>query len=154
MFLSSETDEGSPGAPGESPWENPDNDAIREILQNVRRIAVVGLSADPARPSNGVAAYLIESGYDVVPVNPNVKEVFGRRSFPALKDVDGAVDLVNIFRRPEFAPAHVDEAVAAGAQTVWLQETVVSLDAYQRAQAAGLRVIMDRCILKEHSRLF
>lgn len=127
-------------------------EAIRRILDECRTIAVVGLSADRSRPSNGVAGYMIREGYQVIPVNPNEREVFGAKSYASLKDLGVPVDLVDIFRRSEAAGGIVDDAIAIGAKAVWLQEGVIDHAAAQRALDAGLWVVMDRCWLKEHIR--
>ncbi|HEV7859759.1 MAG TPA: CoA-binding protein [Pyrinomonadaceae bacterium] len=126
--------------------------AINQILDECRTIAVVGLSSSPMRPSHGVARYMKEKGYRVIPVNPNEQAVFGEKAYPSLADVPGKIDLVDIFRRSEEAGAAVDEAIRLGAKAVWLQEGVIDYAAAQRAQDAGLLVVIDRCWLKEHIR--
>lgn len=125
-------------------------ETIQRIFDECRTIAVVGLSSKRSRPSNGVAGYMRNVGYKVVPVNPNEIEVFGEQAFPDLASVPTKIDLVNIFRRPEEAGKAVDEAIAIGAKAVWMQEGVIDQDAAQRAKEAGLLVVMDRCWLKEH----
>jgi predicted CoA-binding protein len=125
---------------------------INQILDECQTIAVVGLSSSPMRPSNGVARYMKQKGYKVIPVNPNEESVFGEKAYPSLADVPGKIDLVDIFRRSEEAGAAVDEAIRLGAKAVWLQEGVIDQDAAGRAQDAGLLVVMDRCWLKEHAR--
>jgi uncharacterized protein len=125
-------------------------EVIDEILRETKTIAVIGLSSDPARPSNSVSQYMNACGYRIVPVNPNEPEVFGEKSYARLEDVPDSVDLVNIFRRSEEAGRHVDEAIRIGARGVWLQEGVIDEEAARRALQAGLSVVMDRCILKEH----
>ncbi|HUE82809.1 MAG TPA: CoA-binding protein [Pyrinomonadaceae bacterium] len=127
-------------------------EAINTILDQCRVIAVVGLSSDPSRPSHGVASYMRRHGYNVIPVNPNEKEVFGEQAYPSLSEVPERVDLVNIFRRPSEAGRAVDEAIAVGVRAVWLQEGVIDQAAAERARDAGLLVVMDRCWLKEHVR--
>jgi predicted CoA-binding protein len=127
-------------------------ETIKEVLEDCKTIAVVGLSSDPGRPSHGVASYMRRRGYKVIPVNPNETEVFGAKAYPSLADVPEAIHLVDIFRRSSEAGYAVDEAIAVGAKAVWLQEGVIDLAAAQRAQNAGLLVIMDRCWLKEHAR--
>jgi predicted CoA-binding protein len=127
-------------------------DIIEEILKESKTIAVVGLSADPARPSHSVARYLQEQGYRIIPVNPTVEEVMGEKCYPDLASVPEAVDVVDIFRRPEHVPAIVEEAIAKGARAVWMQEGIVHQEAAARAREAGLMVVMDRCMLKEHRR--
>jgi uncharacterized protein len=129
-----------------------DPDVIERILRECRTVAVVGLSSDPMRASHGVAGYLQRHGYRIIPVNPNEQSVHGERAYASLADVPEKVDLVDIFRRSEQAGEHVDEAIKAGAQAVWLQEGVVDEAAARRALDAGLMVVMDRCILKEHVR--
>ncbi|MGB7761637.1 MAG: CoA-binding protein [Bryobacteraceae bacterium] len=126
---------------------------IADILGAARTIAVVGLSARRFRPSHGVAEYLQRAGYRIIPINPNVAEVLGEKSYPSLDAVPDPVDIVDIFRRPEHVPAIVEAAIRKGAKTIWMQEGVVHEDAARRAESAGLSVIMDRCILKDHRRL-
>jgi predicted CoA-binding protein len=125
-------------------------EAIADILDNSKTIAVVGLSSDMSRPSYNVASYMQSHGYRIVPVNPNETEVLGEKSYARLEDVPEKIDLVDIFRRSEEVAAHVDEAIRIGARAVWMQEGVIDLEAAARAQAAGLQVVVDRCILKEH----
>ena len=125
---------------------------IEAILKECGTIAVVGLSSSPGRPSHGVASYMKRNGYKVIAVNPNETEVFGEKSYPALAAVPDKVDLVDIFRRSSEAGAAVDAAIAVGAKAVWLQEGVIDEAAAQRALDAGLKVVMDRCWLKEHAR--
>jgi predicted CoA-binding protein len=127
-------------------------ETISRILEECRTIAVVGLSADPWRPSNSVSNYMRRSGYRVIPVNPNESEVFGEKAYPDLASVPDKIELVDVFRRSEEAGKAVDEAIAVGAKAVWLQEGVIDRVAAQRAVAAGLLVVMDRCWLKEHMR--
>ncbi len=127
-------------------------ETIRRILNECRTIAVVGLSSDPWRPSNSVSAYMRRRGYTVIPVNPNETEVFGEKAYPDLAAVPGTIELVDVFRRSDEAGKAVDEAIAVGAKAVWLQEGVIDKAAAQRALAAGLLVVMDRCWLKEHLR--
>jgi predicted CoA-binding protein len=126
---------------------------IERIMDECRTIAVVGLSSNPARPSNGVAGYMRAQGYKVIPVNPRETEVFGEKSYASLSDVTEKVDLVDIFRKSEEAGAVVDEAIRVGARAVWLQEGVVDEEAARRAVDAGLLVVMNRCWLKEHMRV-
>ena len=125
---------------------------ISRIFDECRTIAVVGLSSNPLRPSHGVAAYMQRQGYRIVPVNPNETEVLGEKAYPALADVPEKIDLVDIFRRSQEAGKAVDEAVAVGAKAVWLQDGVIDNEAAQRALAAGLMVVMDRCWLRDHVR--
>lgn len=127
-------------------------ETIEAILKECRTIAVIGLSSSPSRASHGVAAYMKRHGYKVIAVNPNETDVFGEKAYPALASVPEKVDLVDIFRRSSEAGAAVDDAIAAGAKAVWLQEGVIDEAAAQRALDAGLQVVMDRCWLKEHAR--
>jgi predicted CoA-binding protein len=126
---------------------------IKRIFDECKTIAVVGLSSDPMRPSHGVAGYMQKQGYRVIPVNPNETEVLGEKAFPDLTSIGEPVDLVDIFRNSEFAGEAVDEAIKIGAKAVWLQEGVIDNAAAQRAEAAGLLVVMDRCWLKDHYRI-
>jgi predicted CoA-binding protein len=130
------------------------DDAIAQLLKNARTIAVVGLSSNKMRPSHGVAEYLQRAGYKIIPVNPNEVEVLGERAVARLEDIRERVDIVDIFRRSEFVPEVVESAIAIGAKAVWMQEGVIHEAAAQRARAAGLEVVMDKCILKEHARRF
>jgi len=127
---------------------------LRRILLRDRRVAVVGLSAQWHRPSHFAAKYLIGHGYAVVPVNPAYSEVLGQRCYASLRDIPFPVDMVDCFRRPEDIPAIVDDAIAIGARTLWLQIGVIHAEAARRAEAAGLDVVMDRCVKIEHARLF
>lgn len=123
---------------------------IKQILEECKTIAVVGLSSNPMRPSNGVASFMLKKGYKVIPVNPNETEVFGIKACQTLSSIEEKVDLVDIFRRSEEAGAVVDEAIAIGAKAVWLQEGVIDEAAAERAEKAGLLVVMDRCWLKDY----
>ena len=125
---------------------------IPELLRKSRVIAVVGLSSKKFRPSHGVAEYMQREGYRIIPVNPNEVEVLGEKSYARLEDVPEHIDIVDIFRRSDFVPAIVDSAIRVGASVVWMQEGVEDERAARKARAAGLTVVMDRCILKEHSR--
>jgi len=129
-------------------------DAIRELFAASRTIAVVGLSSSAMRPSHGVAEYLQRAGYKIIPVNPNEIEVLGEWSVARLEDIREKVDIVDIFRRSEFVPEVVESAIAIGAKAVWMQEGVIHEAAAQRARAAGLTVVMDLCMMKEHARRF
>jgi predicted CoA-binding protein len=126
---------------------------ISEILHSARTIAVVGLSGKRYRPSYGVAEYLKRAGYRIIPVNPMEKEVLGERAYPDLDSIPEPVDLVDVFRRSEHVPEIVEAAIRIGAKAVWMQEGVIHEAAAARAEAAGLAVVMDRCILKDHRRL-
>jgi len=124
-----------------------------EILKTSKHVAVVGLSPKSDRPSFRVAAYLKEQGYRIIPVNPQEREVLGELSYPDLDSIPGPVDVVDIFRRSELVPPIVEEAIKIGAKAVWMQEGVINEDAAERAREAGLKVVMDRCMLKEHKKL-
>jgi uncharacterized protein len=126
---------------------------IAEILETCKTIAVVGLSGKRFRPSYGVAEYMQRAGYRVIPVNPEEREVLGEKCYATLDDVPEPVDIVDIFRRSEFVPEVVEAAIRKGARVIWMQEGVVHEDAAKRAEQAGLIVVMDRCILKDHRRL-
>ena len=128
-------------------------DQILELLTKTKTIAVVGLSHDPFKPSYGVSEYMQSKGYRIVPVNPMVSEVLGERAYPTLTEAAMAeeIDVVNVFRRPDAVPAIVEEVLALGLTALWLQETVVHEEAARKARAAGVFVVMDRCILKEHA---
>lgn len=125
---------------------------IPDLLRNSRVIAVVGLSNKRARPSYSVSEYMQKQGYRIIPVNPNESEVLGEKSYARLEDVPEHVDIVDIFRRSEFVAPVVDSAIRIGAAAVWMQEGVVDQIAARKAKAAGLAVVIDRCILKEHRR--
>ena len=124
-----------------------------KILKDNKVIAVVGLSSNPERPSFRVASYLKEKGYKIIPVNPNEKVILSETCYPDLSSIPGHVDVVDIFRRSEDVPPIVAEAVKIGADVVWMQEGVISEAAAAGARAAGLRVVMDKCIKKEHEKL-
>lgn len=131
-----------------------DDDAIRELLQKAQVIAVVGLSDDPARPSYGVARYLQQHGYRIIPVNPEITEVLGERSYPDLASVPGQIDIVNLFRRSSAVSGHVDEVIGKGAKLIWMQLGVRDEAAAQRARSAGIPVVMNRCLAVDHGDLF
>ncbi len=128
-------------------------DRIR-ILEKYKRIAMVGLSSNPFRPSHFAAIYMISEGYDVTPVNPREREILGRTSYGSLRDVPGPVEIVDIFREPDAVPAIVDDAIALGAKVIWMQLGVIHEEAAAKARAAGLEVVMDRCVKIEHARFF
>ena len=133
---------------------NPSDNAVRGILAGMRKVAVVGLSANPERASHGISKFLTGQGLEVYGINPVLKEdVLGLEVFPDLASLPGPVDVVDVFRRSEAVPAIVDEAIANGAGCVWLQEGVVHEEAAAKARAAGLEVVSDRCIYKEWLRL-
>jgi predicted CoA-binding protein len=127
--------------------------SIEEILREAKTIAVVGLSGRRFRPSYGVSEYMQSAGYRVIPVNPNEAGVLGEKAYARLEDVPEAVDIVNIFRRSEFVPEIVDAAIRKGAKVVWMQEGIEHFAAAEKARAAGIAVVMDRCILKEHRKM-
>lgn len=127
---------------------------LRRVLQQTRRIAVVGLSANWNRPSYFAAKYMQTRGYTIVPVNPAYDEVLGEKCYPSLRDIPGAVDMVDVFRKPEDVGPIVDDAIAIGARCLWLQLGVIVPEAAARAEAAGLDVVMDRCVKIEYARLF
>jgi predicted CoA-binding protein len=127
---------------------------LRRILMQCRTIAVVGLSANWHRPSYFAAKYMLEHGYTVIPVNPAYKEVLGQACYPSLRDVPQRVDMVDCFRRAEDIPAIADEAIGIGARVLWMQLGVINLEAVRKAEAAGLEVVMDRCVKIEYARLF
>jgi predicted CoA-binding protein len=146
------------GVGGNSPvnrsrFANSAFDRLR-ILEEYRRIGMVGLSSNPFRPSHFAAIYLISEGYDVVPVNSQETEVLGRKSYPSLSAVPGGVEVVDIFRRPSAVPEIVEEAIAIGAKVIWMQLGVIHEEAAERAHQAGLEVVMDRCMKIEHARFF
>jgi predicted CoA-binding protein len=128
-------------------------DRIR-ILETYTRIAMVGLSSNPFRPSHFAAIYMLAYGYDVTPVNPRESEILGRRSYPSLLDVPGPIEIVNIFREPDAVPAIVEEAITRGAKVIWMQLGVIHEKAAARAKEAGIEVVMDRCVKIEHARFF
>ncbi len=136
-----------------APFQNPDDDATRELLERVRRIAVIGLSPKPHRASNRVASYLLECGYEVIPVYPREEQILGQKVYRRIQEVPGPVDLVNVFRRSEFLPAVFDDVIASGAGAVWTQLQCIDHDGARRAQAAGLTVVMNRCLMVEHGGL-
>ena len=128
-------------------------DEIKKILTESKTIAVVGLSPKEDRPSYRVASYLKSQGYRIIPVNPNAQEILGEKSYPDLRSIPENIDVVDIFRKSEDVPPVVDEAIQAGAKAVWMQEDIVNEPAAQKARSAGLLVVMDRCMLKEHRKL-
>lgn len=135
-------------------WTNPDDETLRRLLSHSRAIAIVGLSPNPERSSHQVASYLIEKGYEVFPVNPMAQSILGRKAYPDLASIPASVDIVDVFRRPEHAPAIAKEAVAIKAKALWLQQGIVSPKAWRIATAAGLICVMDRCIALMHRLLF
>jgi predicted CoA-binding protein len=134
----------------EVPVQNAGRDEIRDILAKARTIVVVGLSDDPTRDSHRVAAYLQRQGYRIIPVNPTISDTLGEKAYPSLRDVPGSVDIVDIFRRRDAIPAITEDAIAIQAGAVWMQLGLVHNDAAAQARAAGIPVVMDKCILIEH----
>jgi len=132
----------------------PKSDPIAELLKNSRTIAVVWLSCNPLRPSHGVSAYMQSHGYRIVPVNPNIDECLGEKAYRSLVEVPGKIDIVNIFRRSEFVEDVVDQAIQLKVPAVWMQEDVINEQAAAKARKAGIFVVMDRCILKDHRARF
>jgi len=125
------------------------SDPIGELLTRAKTIAVVGLSSNPLRPSHGVTAYM-RHGYRIIPVNPNIAECLGQKAYPSLLDVPEKIDIVNVFRRPEFVEEVVDQAIQLKVPAIWMQEDVIHEKAAEKARESGIFVVMDRCILKEH----
>lgn len=130
------------------------SDPIRDLLAQAKTIAVVGLSDSPLRPSYGVSAYMQAQGYKILPVNPRISESLGERSYPSLSDVPGRIDIVNIFRRPEYVEEIVDQAIRLKIPAIWMQEEVIHERSAEKARNAGMFVVMDLCILKEHKARF
>src|SRR5882724_7077582 len=132
----------------------PEPDPIAQLLTRSRTIAVAGLSNRPLRPSHGVSAYMQTQGYRIIPVNPEIRGSLGEKAYPSLLEVPEKIDIVNIFRRPEFVEGVVDQAISLKVPVIWMQEGVIHEKAAQKARQAGILVIMDRCILKEHRARF
>jgi hypothetical protein len=126
------------------------SDPIADLLRTSHTIAVVGLSDNPMRPSHGVSAYMQSHGYKIIPVNPQADEILGEKAYPSLLEIPDAIDIVDIFRRSEFVPEIVEQAIQRKARAIWMQEGVVHQQAAEKARKAGLLVVMDSCILKEH----
>lgn len=129
---------------------SPHSDPIADLLRHSKTIAVVGLSSNPLRPSHGVSDYMLSHGYRIIPVNPNIEECLGEKAFRSLLEVPERIDIVNIFRRSEFVEEIVDQAIGLKVPAVWMQEEVINERAAEKARKAGIFVVMDRCILKEH----
>jgi uncharacterized protein len=132
----------------------PQSDPIAELLMRAKTIAVVGLSCNPLRPSHGVSAYMQTHGYRVIPVNPQIQECLGEKAYASLLDVPEKLDIVNIFRRAEFVEEIVDQAIQLKVPAIWMQEDIIHKRAAEKACKAGMFVVMDRCILKEHQLRF
>ncbi len=137
----------------EFPDSNPLDEEVRGLLESAKTIAVVGLSNKPERDSYKVADYLLQHGYTVIPVNPVLDEVLGQKSYPDLKSIPQPIDIVDIFRKVEFIPGLVDEAIGIGAKAVWMQLGLASNAAAQKARDAGLQVVQSKCIKIEHKKL-
>jgi len=134
-------------------WENPRPSEIREIIENSKVIAIVGLSSKKERASHRVGAYLQKQGFEIIPVNPREEEVLGRKAFPDLKSIDKKIDIVDVFRKGEDTPPIVQEAIDIGAGCIWLQLGIVSQDSYNLARSADVPIVMDKCMLQEHKKM-
>jgi predicted CoA-binding protein len=132
----------------------PFRDPITDLLQRSKTIAVVGLSENPMRPSHGVSDYMQSHGYRIIPVNPRIQSCLGEKAYASLLDIPDKIDIVNIFRRPEFVEEVVEQAIQLKVPAVWMQEDVIHETAAEKARKAGIFVVMDRCILKEHRARF
>lgn len=130
-----------------------DDQVMKDILLSAKTIASVGLSSNQQKESYGIASYLKEQGYDIIPVNPTADEIMGEKSYPDLESVPEKIDVVQVFRRPEDVPPVVDSAIKAGARVIWMQEGIVNEEAAQKAREAGLQVVMDACMRMTHRRL-
>ena len=134
--------------------DNTDIPTLRRILMDHRRVAMVGLSADWWRPSNFAGKYLLEHGFELIPVNPKYDEILGQTCYPDLSAIPHPVDIVNLFQRSERVPPFVDQAIEIGAKVIWMQLDVVNEAAAEKARAAGIEVVMDRCMKIEYARLY
>lgn len=130
------------------------SDEIGELLKRIKTIAVVGLSDSPLRPSYGVSAYMQSHGYKIIPVNPSIKGSLGEKAVGSLAEIEEKIDMVDVFRRSEYVPDLVDEAIRLKVPAIWLQEDVIHEEAAEKARKAGIFVVMDKCVLKEHRRRF
>src|SRR6267154_3564635 len=128
----------------------PQTDLVTELLSKGKTLAVVGLSSNPMRPSHGVTAYMQSQGYRIIPVNPHIESCLGEKAYASLLEVPGKIDIVNIFRRPEFVEEIVDQAIQLKVPAIWMQEDVIHERAAEKARKAGIFIVMDCCILKEH----
>ena len=137
----------------EFPKQNATSEEIRRILTSYKTVAIVGISDKPDRPSHHVADYLKGKGYRIIPVNPKIEEVLGEKSYPDLDSIPWDVEIVDIFRKPEDVPGIVEQAIVKKAKVIWMQEGIVNNAAADRARAAGLQVVMNKCMLKEHRKL-
>jgi predicted CoA-binding protein len=134
--------------------DNTDINDLRRILVEYKRVAMVGLSADWWRPSNFAGKYLIDHGFEVIPVNPKYDEILGQKCYADLRDIPEPVDIVDLFQRADRVPMFVDQAIEIGAKVVWMQLGIINEEAADKARAAGLEVVMDRCMKIEYARLF
>jgi len=130
-----------------------DDSTLKALLEEVRTVAVVGLSSDASKDSYRVASYLKQHGYRIIPVTPRAEEILGEKAYPDLKSISEPIDVVDVFRRPEFLPGVAEEAVNAGAKVLWMQLGIRNEEAARIAASAGLTVVQDACILQEHARL-
>lgn len=133
---------------------HPKQDPIAALLKSAKTIGVVGLSCDPMRPSHGVSAYMQSHGYRIIPVNPQIESCLGEKAYPSLLDIPEKIDIVNIFRRPEFVAEIVDQAIQLKVPAIWMQEEVIHEEAAEKARQNGIFVVMDLCLLKEHRARF
>jgi len=131
-----------------------DINTLRRILNDYKRVAVVGLSTDWSRPSNFAAKYMLDHGVEMIPVNPRYDEILGQKCYPDLKSIPGPVDIVDLFQRAERVPLFVEDAIEIGAKVLWMQLGIINQEAANQAEDAGLEVVMDRCIKIEYARLF
>ena len=138
----------------EFPRQNATNEEIKEILQSNKTIAVVGLSSDALKASYGVAKYMQDNGYKIIPVNPKYTEIIGEKCYPDLKSIPEKIDIVNIFRKPEAVPAIVEEAIEIGAKVIWMQLGICNNASADKAREAGLKVVMNKCIKIEYAGMF
>jgi len=132
---------------------NPEPEQIRALLQSAKTIAVVGFSPKTGRPSNSIARRMQQWGYRIIPVRPGISEGLGEKAYPELAAVPGRIDLVNVFRASEFIPEVVDECLRLGLKNIWMQENIWNEEAAERARAAGMTVVMDRCIMRDYRNL-
>jgi predicted CoA-binding protein len=132
----------------------PQADSVTDLLKKAQTIAVVGLSGNPMRPSHGVTAYMQSQGYRIIPVNPHIESCLGEKAYASLLEVPEKIDIVNIFRRPDFVEEVVDQAIRLKVSAIWMQEDVIHEKAAEKARKAGIFVVMDSCILKEHRARF
>ena len=142
------------GRPGTAQFPGQSMAQILRVLQTYKKVAMVGLSANPNRPSYFAATYLKDYGFEIIPVNPAYEEVMGRKCYPSLADVPAPLEVVDIFRRSDAVPPIVDEAIRLGAKVVWMQLGVIHEAAAEKAKTAGLEVVMDRCMKIEHARFY